>query len=137
MALANEDGLNTLTGGIIHSAIEVHRQLGPGLLESSYRTCLAYELRERGMTVGIELELPLRYKTVVLDAGYKLDVVVNSTVIVEVKAVLGVLPVHKAQLLTYLRLTGYPAGLLLNFNVPLMKNGVSRVLNTKTLRNIS
>jgi GxxExxY protein len=66
MALANEDGLNTLTGGIIHSAIEVHRQLGPGLLESSYRTCLAYELRERGMTVGIELELPLRYKTVVL-----------------------------------------------------------------------
>ena len=84
------------------------------------------------MTVGTGLELPLRYKGVLLDVGYKLDVVVNSTAIVEIKTVSSVMPVHKAQLLTYLRLTGYPVGLLLNFNVPLMKNGLTRVLNTKT-----
>jgi GxxExxY protein len=131
MSLANDDALNTLTGGIIHSAIEVHRQLGPGLLESTYRTCLAYEVRQRGMTVAIELAVPLRYKDVTLDSGYKLDLVVNNIVVVEIKSVSALVPVHKAQLLTYLKLTGYPAGLLLNFNVPLMKHGVTRLLNNK------
>jgi GxxExxY protein len=85
------------------------------------------------MTVGIELELPLRYKDVALTVGYRLDVLVNRTVVVEVKAVTAAQPVHKAQLLTYLKLTGYPVGLLLNFNVPLLKHGVTRVLNTSPL----
>ena len=131
MALANQDALNSLTWQIIHAAMEVHKQLGPGLLESAYRVCLAYELRQHGMTVETGQKLPVRYKGVVLECGYELDLVINSTVIVELKAVAAVLPVHKAQLTTYLRLVGYPVGLLLNFNVPLMKNGVTRVLNTK------
>ena len=131
MALANHDPLNRLTWQIIHAAMEVHKQLGPGLLESAYRVCLAYELRQSGMTVETAQKLPVRYKGVLLECGYELDLVINSTVIVELKAVAAVLPVHKAQLTTYLRLVGYPVGLLLNFNVPLMKDGVTRVLNTK------
>jgi GxxExxY protein len=131
MALTNNDALNNLTWQIIQAAIEVHRQLGPGLLESAYRVCLAYELREMGMAVATGVELPVRYKKLSLESVYTMDPVVNSAVVVELKAVQTVLPVHKAQLLTYLKLARYPAGLLLNFNVPLMKNGVSRVLNPR------
>jgi GxxExxY protein len=131
MALANDDGLNSLTWRTIHAAMEVHKQLGPGLLESAYRVCLTYELRETGMTVETGLKLPVRYKGIALECGYEMDLVINSIVVVELKAVSGLLPVHKAQLLTYLRLAGYPIGLLLNFNVPLMENGVMRVLNNK------
>jgi GxxExxY protein len=131
MALTNNDALNNLTWQIIQAAIEVHRQLGPGLLESAYRVCLAYELREMGMAVATGVELPVRYKKLSLESVYTMDPVVNSAVVVELKAVQTVLPVHKAQLLTYLKLARYPAGLLLNFNLPLMKNGVSRVLNPR------
>ena len=131
MALANDDPLNRLTWQIIHAAMEVHTQLGPGLLESAYRVCLAYELREMGLAVATGVELPVRYKRLSLESVYTMDLVVNSAVVVELKAVQAVLPVHKAQLLTYLKLAGYPAGLLLNFNVPLMKNGVTRVLSPK------
>ena len=111
--------------------MEVHKQLGPGLLESAYRVCLAYELREMGLAVATGVELPVRYKRFSLESVYTMDMVVNSAVVVELKAVETVLPVHKAQLLTYLKLASYPAGLLLNFNVPLIKNGVTRVLNPK------
>ena len=129
MALANHDALNKLTWNITQAAMEVHKQLGPGLLESAYRVCLAYELREMGMAIATGVRLPVRYKKLSLESVYTMDLLVNSAVVVELKAVEAVLPVHKAQLLTYLKLAGYPAGLLLNFNVPLMKNGVSRVLN--------
>ena len=131
MALANVDSLNSLTWQIIHAAMEVHKQLGPGLLESAYQVCLAYELREMGMAVATGVELPVRYKSLSIASVYTMDLVVNSAVVVELKAVEAVLPVHKAQLLTYLKLARYPAGLLLNFNVPLMKNGVTRVLNPR------
>ena len=131
MALATSDALNTLTGKIIQAAIEVHKQLGPGLLESAYRICLPYELREMGVAVATAVELPVRYKALSIESMYTMDLVVDSAVVVELKAVELVLPVHKSQLLTYLKLAGYPVGLLLNFNVPLMKNGVTRLLNTK------
>ena len=131
MALANHDALNSLTWQIIHAAMEVHKQLGPGLLESAYRVCLTYELRESGMSVVTGLALPVHYKGISLESSYEIDLVVNSTIVVELKAVSALLPVHKSQLLTYLKLAGYPAGLLLNFNVPLMKNGVARVMNNK------
>jgi GxxExxY protein len=131
MALASNDALNNLTWKIIQAAMEVHKQLGPGLLESAYRVCLAYELRDMGLAVASGVQLPLRYKRLSLESMYTMDLVVHNAVVVELKAVEAVLPVHRAQLLTYLKLAGYPAGLLLNFNVPLMKNGVSRVLNPK------
>ncbi len=133
MVLAIGDALNTLTGKIIQAAIEVHKQLGPGLLESAYRICLAYELREMDVAVATAVELPVRYKALSIESVYTMDLVVDSAVVVELKAVEVVLPVHKSQLLTYLKLAGYPVGLLLNFNVPLMKNGVTRLLNTKPL----
>ena len=129
--LADDAALNRLTGQIIHHAMEVHRHLGPGLLESAYRVCLTYELRSTSLAVDTEVRLPVRYKDVALDCGYKIDILVERTVIVEVKAQESIAPVHKAQLLTYLRLTNHPVGLLLNFNVPLMKHGIHRVLNTR------
>jgi GxxExxY protein len=134
MALVDDARLNGITGQIIHAAIEVHRQLGPGLLESVYRSCLAYELRSAGHAVETALRIPIRYKRVVLDCGFEIDLLVNMTVIVEVKAHSAIAPVHKAQLLTYLKLTGHRVGLLLNFNVPLMKDGIHRVLNTRDER---
>ena len=131
MVLASDDTLNSRTWRIIHAAMEVHKQLGPGLLESAYAACLAYELRELGMAVATGVALPVLYKQVAIESTYTMDMVVDSKVVVELKAVEAVLPVHKAQLLTYLKLAGYSAGLLLNFNVPVMKDGVTRVLNAK------
>jgi GxxExxY protein len=130
VALLNDAAVNTLTGQIIHGAMEVHKQLGPGLLESVYRVCLSYELRESGLAVATELKCAVHYKRVTLDCGYRIDLVVNSLV-VEVKALDAVAPVHKAQMLTYLKLSGHKVGLLLNFNVPLMKDGIHRVLNNR------
>jgi GxxExxY protein len=136
MPLADDVGLNTLTGQIIHGAMEVHKHLGPGLLESVYRVCLTYELRESGMAVVTEVRVPVRYKRVTLDCGYKIDLLVESTVIVEVKAQEAIAPVHKAQLLTYLKLTTHKVGLILNFNAPLMKDGIQRVLNNRGERTV-
>lgn len=126
---ASWDEIDQITGAIIGAAIEVHRALGPGLLESAYRTCLVYELRQRGWMVESEKPLPVIYKGVELDCGYRLDLVVESTVIVELKAVEEVIPIHRAQLLSYLRLAGKSLGLLINFNVKILVDGVDRIVN--------
>ena len=118
-----------LTDEIIGSAIEVHRSLGPGLLESAYETCLAYELGERGFNVERQKSLPVIYREVKLEAGYRLDLLVNGSVIVEVKAVERLLPIHDAQLISYLGLSGCSLGLLINFNVKLLKHGIRRLVN--------
>jgi GxxExxY protein len=115
-----------LTEAIIGAAIEVHRILGPGLLESTYEDCLCHELSLRGLSFNHQVPLPVVYKGISLDCGYRIDVVVEDTVILELKAVEQMLPVHEAQLLTYLRLTGKRVGLLINFNVPVLKDGIIR-----------
>ena len=119
---------NTISSQIIGAAIEVHKQLGPGLLESAYEECLAHELGLRRLTFERQKPVPVEYKGLKLACGYKLDMLVEQRVIVELKAVELIAPVHEAQLLTYLRLTGCRLGLLLNFNVPLMRNGIKRLV---------
>ena len=124
------DELNKITEGIIGAAIEVHKHLGPGLLESAYRECLRYELLQRGYITLQEVPLPLIYKGMKLDCGYRLDLLVNDAVIVEVKSVSDLAPVHDAQLLSYLRISGGKIGLLLNFNVKILKHGgIKRLAN--------
>jgi GxxExxY protein len=123
------DRANVLASVVVDAAIEVHRILGPGLLESAYEAALAYELGLRGITVERQVLLPVHYKGEYLDAGFRLDLVVGKLLIVELKAVQHIEPIHEAQLLTYLRLSGLWLGLLLNFNVPLMKNGIRRMVN--------
>ncbi len=120
--------LNSITDAIIGCAIEVHKTLGPGLLESAYEACLAYELVERGHQVETEKPLPLTYKGVHLDCGYRLDLLVDGQVIVEAKVVDQLNRVHEAQLMSYLKLTGCRVGLLINFNVVVLKNGLRRVV---------
>ena len=115
-----------LTQTIIGAAIEVHKALGPGVLESAYETCLCYELKQRRLSYQRQVELPIMYKGVALEAGYRLDVVVEDMVILELKAVEKLLPIHEAQLLTYLRMSKKPVGLLINFNVPFLKAGIVR-----------
>ncbi len=121
--------LNRITEDIIGAAIEVHRAIGPGLLESAYEACTAFELGERGRQVARQVPLPLVYKGVQLDCGYRLDLLVNDLVIVEIKAVEALTDVHKAQLLSYLKISGLHVGLLINFNVKMLKDGISRVVN--------
>ena len=124
--------INELTKLIIGAAVEVHRHLGPGLLESSYQHCLFRELQLREIEVIREMPLPVMYKGEQLDCGYRLDLVVMDSVVVEVKAVQNFDAIHEAQLLTYLRLGGWKAGLLINFNVPVLTQGIKRVvLNLK------
>ena len=118
--------LNPLTQKIIGAAIEVHRHLGPGLLESAYEACLAYELEKLGLAVERQKPLPLIYKEVRLDQGYRLDILVEGKVVVELKVVEDFTPVHEAQMLSYLKLSGCPVGLLLNFDVILLKDGIRR-----------
>jgi GxxExxY protein len=113
---------------IVDAAFKIHEKLGPGLLESAYQVVMIYELKKRGLRVQTEVPLPVVYEEVHLDAGYRLDLVVNECVIVELKAVEKVLPVHEAQLLTYLKLTGYRLGILINFNTKLIKDGIKRVV---------
>lgn len=120
--------MNRISEEIIGAAIEVHRELGPGLLESSYESCLAYELESRGLRIGRQIPVPVMYRGLQIECGYRLDLVVEDEVIVEIKAVEKLIPVHDAQILTYLKLTKIPIGLLLNFNVPLMKQGVRRFM---------
>lgn len=121
--------LNRITGSIIGAAIEVHRALGPGLLESAYEACLAFELVKQGLKVEQQKPLPLAYKDVKLDCGYRLDLLVEDKVIVEVKAVDGLAPIHQAQLLSYLKFAGCEVGLLINFNVKVLKQGIARIVN--------
>jgi GxxExxY protein len=123
--------LNALSWKIIQCAITVHSTLGPGLLESAYLACLIVELRHAGLRVATEVSVPIVYRGLELECGYRLDLLVEGTVILELKAIAAILPIHEAQLVTYLKWTGKPLGLLLNFNVPLMKNGIVRKINTK------
>ncbi len=118
-----------ITEAIIGAAIEVHRALEPGLLESAYEACLASELTDRGFKVEVQKPVPLVYKNVKLECGYRLDLLVEDRVIVEIKALENILPVHKAQIVSYLRLTGLQTGLLINFHVNLLKEGVKRFKN--------
>jgi len=115
-----------LTGLIIKAAIEVHKNLGPGLLESAYEECLCYELSAQGIHYEKQKILPVIYKGKLLECVYRIDILVDNKVVLELKSIEKVLPVHEAQLLTYLKLTGIKTGLLLNFNVPLMKDGIKR-----------
>ena len=121
--------LDGITRKIIGAAIKVHRAPGPGLLESAYEACLAVELSQDGLRVETQKPLPLVYRQVKLDCGYRLDLFVEGAVIVEVKAVDSLAPIHEAQLLSYLRLTGCKVGLLINFNVGMLKAGIRRVVN--------
>jgi len=117
-----------LTGQIIGAAIDVHRELGPGLLESAYEACLCYELSLREIPFARQVPLPLVYKTVHVECGYRADLIVANKVVVELKTVESVTDLHKSQLLTYLRITGIKVGLILNFNTPVLKNGVVRLV---------
>jgi GxxExxY protein len=127
--IRDERSLNRISGIIVDAAIHVHRALGPGLLESAYEVCLTYELRERGLRVRTQVELPIAYKNVQLETGYRIDLLVEEAVVVELKTVTKVLPVHEAQLLTHLRLSRHRLGLLLNFYVPAMRDGIRRMVN--------
>jgi GxxExxY protein len=122
----NEEQKDPRTSPIIGAAIEVHRLLGPGLLESAYEECLCHELYLRGLCFERQVALPVSFKGILLDCGYKIDLVVERGVVVELKAVERILPVHEAQLLTYLKLSGKHVGLLINFNVPLLARGIIR-----------
>ena len=121
--------LNETTGHIVDASMRVHSTLGPGLLESAYEACLAYELRKRGLHVLTQQPVPVRYEGVCIEVGYRLDLLVNEQAIVEVKAIAKVLPIHEAQLLSYLKLTGHKVGLLINFHVPHLKEGIRRLAN--------
>ena len=126
---------NTITGSIIEAAIEVHRALGPGLLESSYVTCLHYELSRRGLRFDSQRAFPIRYKDITLPSAYRIDLIVEDLIVVEIKAVERLITVYDAQLLTYLRMTNSPAGLLINFNVPKLLDGLKRVINSHYVPN--
>ncbi len=121
--------INELSGIVIGAAIEVHKVLGPGLLESAYENCLCHELQLKNVVFERQRPLPITYKGVDLDCGYRLDVVVQGMLVIEVKACERIEPIHQAQLLTYLKLSGLSLGLLLNFNVPVMRDGIVRVAN--------
>lgn len=121
--------LNEISRGIIDAAIQVHKTLGPGLLESVYRECLVHELRKRGLSVRFEVDVPIVYDGITLASSLRLDLLVNESVIVELKAIEGILAVHRGQLLSYLRLSHMRLGLLINFNVVLLKDGIVRVVN--------
>ena len=116
---------------IVNAAIKVHKALGPGLLESVYQKCLAYELEKLGLKVACELPLPVKYEDIVIDTGFRIDMLVNDCVIIENKTVETLLPIHHAQLLTYLKLSNLKLGFLLNWNVVLMKDGIKRMICDK------
>ncbi|HKC59749.1 MAG TPA: GxxExxY protein [Myxococcales bacterium] len=118
-----------ISKSIIGAAIEVHRELGPGLFESVYEACLAYELEHNGFKVERQKTLPVSYKEIILEQGYRLDLVVQDEVVVELKSLERIQPVHESQLLTYLKLSRYRLGLLINFNVPVLRHGIRRLVN--------
>lgn len=121
--------INQVTGKIIEAAMKVHSTLGPGLLESAYEACLIHELQKRGLQTVSQQILPVHYDGLNLDAGYRIDVMVENRVLVELKAVEKVLPIHEAQLMSYLKLSGKKVGLLINFNVIHLKTGIKRIAN--------
>ncbi len=121
-------GINQTTEAIIGAAIEVHKHLGPGLLESAYEECLCHEFNLRKITFQRQVPLPVVYKGANLDCGYRIDLLVGNEVIVELKAIESILPIHEAQALTYMRLGGWKVGLLINFNVPIVVKGVKRLV---------
>ncbi len=125
----DKEKLNELTETIIGAAIRVHRELGPGLLESTYEACLSYELVEASLSIERQVALPVRYRGVNLDCGYRIDLLVEKAVIVELKAVNRFEPIHEAQLLSYLKLSDCNVGLLINFNVKLLRNGIRRMIH--------
>ncbi|MDE1903992.1 MAG: GxxExxY protein [Alphaproteobacteria bacterium] len=125
MVLSHGDALSNRVIGL---AIEVHRQLGPGLLESAYEECLCFEFRQNGIAFARQVPLPVVYKDVKLECGYRLDILVENELIVEVKAVERLMPIHEAQMLTYLRLSGHKVGLLMNFHSVVLKDGLRRIV---------
>lgn len=126
---SDKERIDSITEKIIGAAISVHRVLGPGLLESAYEECLCFELGQVGLSFERQVPLPVVYKEVQLNCGYKMDIVVERSVVVELKAIERIIPVHEAQLLSYLKLSGLKVGLLLNFHVPVLKNGLKRIVN--------
>ncbi len=120
---------NEIARQIVDAAYKIHTKIGPGLLETAYQAILAFELRQQGLIVETEIQIPIIYESIVIDAGFRADLVVNDLVIVELKSVEILAPVHKKQLLTYLRLTNKHLGLLINFGAPLIKDGITRVVN--------
>jgi GxxExxY protein len=126
---AETQSFRKITEQVIGACIEIHKHLGPGLLESIYEECLCYELSVLGLKFERQKPLPVKYKSVNLDCGYRLDLVIEDKIILELKTVEHLLPIHEAQLLTYLKLSGLTLGLLINFNVPVLKNGVKRIAN--------
>jgi len=135
--LIDDPALNQLTGSILSAAIEVHRVLGPGLLESIYVRCMQYELAARRLRFASQYPVPLTYKGLKLESMFRVDLVVEDVVIVEVKCVESIAPVHRAQVISYLRLTGCTAGMLINFNVPRLVDGVNRLINPFAGRGLS
>lgn len=125
----NSGNVNETTGQVVNAAMKVHSALGPGLLEGAYLACLAYELRERGLSVVAQVPLPIHYQGVNIELGYRIDLLVEDTVVVELKAVARLLPIHEAQLLSYLKLGRLPVGLLINFHVLHLKDGIKRLAN--------
>ena len=121
--------INDITGQIVDSAIKVHSALGPGLLETAYKACLVHELRKRGLTVLTEIPVPIVYDGVVVDVGYRMDLLVEDAVVVEIKAISKLAPVHDAQMLSHLVLSGHKVGLLINFHVRFLKHGIRRMVN--------
>ena len=124
-----EERLNKITEVIIGAAINVHRALGPGLLESTYEACIVYDIVKAGLKLVQQKPLPIVYHNIKLECGYRIDILVENSVIVEIKSVERLLPIHKAQLLSYLKLSNCRVGLLINFNVEVLKNGIKRIVN--------
>jgi GxxExxY protein len=127
--LINKSPINQITGAVVTAAMKVHSVLGPGLLESAYQACLAHELRNRGLNVLSQVGLPVVYEGEKIELGYRMDLVVENRVIVEVKCVEAIHPVHEAQLLSYMRLSGIPVGLLINFHVARLRDGIRRMVD--------
>ena len=127
--MKESEKLNKVAEKIIGVAMDVHRALGPGLLESAYEACMAFDLSQKGLMVEQQKPIPIMYRDVKLECGYRLDLVIEKSVIVELKAVEKIMPIHKAQLLSYLKLSGCKIGLLINFNTEILKDGIKRVVN--------
>jgi len=125
----NRDEVNDRTFQVVDAAMKVHSALGPGLLESAYEACLAHELRSRRLHVDAQIPLPIEYAGVRIEVGYRIDLLVDGVVVVELKALTTLLPIHEAQLLSYLRLSGRQIGLLINFHVVRLKDGIKRLVN--------
>ncbi len=121
--------LNEISGAVVDAGMKVHSALGPGLLESAYEACLVHELKKRGLALASQVALPVAYDGVRIDVGYRIDLIVEDSVVVELKAVEALLPIHQAQLLSYLKLSSRKLGLLINFNVLHLKEGIKRVVN--------